>query len=317
MAIASTAIQHRLPSGWVIGFILLHALCSAPMWSITSAIVFARLEDAKKEFGPIRAMATLGWMAGCWTVSSLGADSSTWSGYSGAVTWLMVAAFTCFLPALETPKSVENLTWHERLGLDALALLRHRDHRVVFITVALFAIPLAGFYPYAPAHLRDLGFQHTTAWMSLAQVTEVIAMLFLGRVLLRWRLKWVFACGLSFGVLRFALSAWDRSTWLVAGVMLHGVSYTLVYITAQIYLDQRVEHAWRTRAQALMALMSNGVGNLLGFLGAGAWFAACSSTGVHQWPKFWLGLTGAVAAVLGFFLVAYQGRSTGLLRKEP
>ena len=55
-------------------------------------------------------------------------------------------------------------------------LLKNPDHRVVFITVALFAIPLAGFYPYAPPHLRELGLQHTSAWMSLGQVTEIIAM---------------------------------------------------------------------------------------------------------------------------------------------
>jgi len=316
MAVASTAIKLETSRWLVLGLIQLHALCSAPIWSISSAIVFARLADAKKEFGPIRAMATLGWMAGCWTVSALGADSSSVAGYTGAVTWLLVAGFTYFLPALETPKSVENLTWHERLGLDALTLLRHRDHRVVFITVALFAIPLAGFYPYAPAHLRDLGFQHTTAWMSLAQITEIICMLALGALLTRWRLKWIFVCGLSFGVLRFALSAWDSRAWLMTGVILHGVSFTLVYITAQIYLDQRVEAAWRTRAQALMALMNSGVGNLIGYLGSGAWFAACTMDAHHQWPKFWFGLSGAVAVVLGFFLLAYRGRSAGLLRKD-
>ena len=38
-------------------------------------IEFARLADAQKEFGPIRAMATLGWMSGCWLVSALGADA--------------------------------------------------------------------------------------------------------------------------------------------------------------------------------------------------------------------------------------------------
>jgi MFS family permease len=231
--------------------------------------------------------------------------------------WLVVAGFTYLLPALETPKSVENLSWHERLGLDALTLLRHRDHRVVFITVALFAIPLAGFYPYAPAHLRDLGFQHTSAWMSLGQVTEILCMLALGALLTRWRLKWIFVCGLSFGVVRFLFSAWDSKAWLLAGIVLHGASFTLVNITAQIYLDQRVEAAWRTRAQALMALMSGGVGNLIGYLGSGAWFAACTETGHQLWPKFWLGTSAAVAVVLGFFLLAYQGKAAGLLRKEP
>ena len=78
------------------------------------------------------------------------------------------------------PRSAEHLTWHERLGLDALTLLKNPDHRVVYLTSALFSIPLAGFYPWAPPHLRALGLLHTSAWMSLGQVTEVIAMFSLG-----------------------------------------------------------------------------------------------------------------------------------------
>lgn len=315
MALASGAIHLGLNRWLILGLIQLHALCSTPTWSISSAIVFARLEDAKKEFGPIRAMATLGWMAGCWIVSAVGADTSPVSGFCGAVMWLAVAAFTWFLPALETPKAVENLTWHERLGLDALRLLRLRDHRVVFLTVALFAIPLAGFYPYTPAHLRELGFQHTSAWMSLGQITEIIFMFSLGAVLTRWRLKWVILAGLCFGVVRFLLSAWDGKASLLAGILLHGASFTLVYITAQIYLDQRIETAWRARAQALMSLVNGGVGNLIGYLGVGAWFQFCMDHDGHHWTRFWLGLAGAVATVLVLFLITYQGRSAGWSRK--
>ncbi len=308
MALATTAIRFRLQPWLVLALIQLHALCSSPTWSISSTIVFARLEDAKKEFGPIRAMATLGWMAGCWLVSWINADASALAGYSGAVTWVGVAAFTFLLPELETPKSATHLTLHQRLGLDALTLLKNHDHRVVFITVALFAIPLCGFYPFTPPHLRELGLQRTSAWMTLGQVTEIIAMFMLGGLLLKWRLKWIFACGLGFGVLRFAFSAIDGKAWLLTGVMLHGCSFTLVFITAQIYLDQRVEAAWRARAQALMALMNGGVGNLVGYLGTGWWFAACTRPNGTQWSIFWGGLAVTVAAVLVYFLSAYHGR---------
>ena len=308
MALASTAI--RLGAGpWVVlGLILLHAFCSSPTWSIASTIVFARLADAKKEFGPIRAMATLGWMGGCLWVSALGADQSTLAGYGGAVAWLAVSLFTFWLPALETPKAVEGLTWTQRLGYDALTLLRNRDHRVVFLTTAFFTIPLAAFYPYTPPNLKELGLVHTTAWMSLGQVTEVIAMLALGTLLLRWRLKWILACGLALGVARYACAAMGTQGGVVAGVVLHGASFTLVIITAQIYLDQRVDPAWRARGQALMALMNSGVGSVIGYLGTGAWFAACTPGGHTRWTLFWGGLSAASAVVLVFFLAMYQGR---------
>ena len=312
MAIVSTAIRCHGQPWLVLALIQLFYLSYAPMFSISSALILARLADARKEFGPVRALATLGWMAGSCLVSLLNADTSSLAGYSGAVVWLAVGLFTFFLPALAVPPSAENLTWHERLGLDALALLKNPDHRVVFVTAALFNIPLAAFYPYAPAHLRDLGLLHTSAWMSLAQISELIAIFSLGWLLAHWRLKWIFAAGLGFGVARFALSAGNGRGWLLAGVMLHGASFALVFITAQIYLEQRVDAAWRARAQALLSLMGNGLGCLIGYLGSGWWFAACTRATGTSWPWFWSGLATAVAAVLAYFLAAYRGRRRGV-----
>jgi MFS family permease len=137
--------------------------------------------------------------------------------------------------------------------------------------------------------------------MSTAQISEVIAIISMGWLLFHWRLKWIFACGLGFGVLRFVLSAVNGKTWLVAGVALHGASFALVFITAQIYLDQRVDAAWRARAQALLTLMNGGVGNLVGYLGTGWWFAACARPTGTRWPLFWAGLAAAAAMVLVYF----------------
>jgi len=313
MALATTSIQGRWNPWIVLGLIQLHALCSSPAFSIASTIVFARLADAKMEFGPIRAMATLGWMAGCWLVSALNADQSALAGYSGAVTWLVVCAFTFFLVVLPTPKSNKRLAWHERLGLDALTLLKNPDHRVVFLTSALFTIPLTAFYPYTPVHLRELGLAHTSAWMSLGQITEIVAMFGLGALLVKWRLKWIFAFGVGLGVLRFALSALNGKAWLLAGVVLHGCSYTCVFITAPIYLHQLVAAAWRARGQALLSLMTSGLGNLIGYLGTGAWFATCARPLGTHWPLFWSGLAAAVAVVLVYFLIAYHGRGKRFL----
>ncbi|MCX6954121.1 MAG: MFS transporter [Verrucomicrobia bacterium] len=308
MALASTAIRFGWGPWAALGLIQLYAFCSSPMWSIASTIVFARLADAKKEFGPIRAMGTVGWMIGCVLVSVFGADRSTWAAYGGAAVWLTVAVFTFWLPAMEVPKAVTGLTLSQRFGYDALALLKNRDHRVVFLTTALFTIPLAAFYPYTPPNLREIGLDQTTAWMSAGQITEVLAMLALGTLLLRWRLKWIVVCGLGFGVLRYALCAIGTPWGLIAGVVLHGASFTLVTITAQIYVDQRVDPAWRARGQALMSVMNSGVGSMIGYLGTGSWFAACTTDGHTRWTLFWSVLSAAMGAVLVFFLAMYRGR---------
>jgi MFS family permease len=327
MALATWSIGQRWPGALVLVLIQVYSICAAPANSLVSTIVFSRLRNSHREFGPIRAAATFGWMCGCWLVSALNADASPLAGYSGGAIWLAVAAFTFLLPSVPPPPSVRQsgghsalgqgrVSFRERMGWDALALLKNPDHRVVFITMALYAIPLAAFYPFTPPHLQELGFQRTSAWMSLGQITEIIAMLALATLFSQWRLKWIFSAGLAFGIIRFLLCAANGPAWLLAGVTLHGVSYTFFFITAQIYLNERVEAAWRARAQALMWLMSSGVGNLFGYLGTGFWFGVCSQPHGTRWPLFWNGLAGAVACVTIYFLTSYHGQGGGLKREE-
>ena len=317
MATASFAIHQGAPPGVVLGLVLVHALCSAPAWSLAATVVFGGLRDARRHFGPVRAVATLGWMAGCWLVSLIGADASTRAGYAGAVGWLGVAALSLLLPTATAPRLAGTVSWRQRFGLDALTLLKNRDHRVVFIAAALFNIPLVGFYPYTPVHLRELGIDHTTSWMSLGQVTEIFAMLALARLLLRWRLKWIFSIGLFLGVVRFTLCALDSRAGLLLGISLHGVSYTFVLITAQIYLEERIDPAWRARAQALLALMIGGAGSLTGYLSSGWWFARSATEVGANWPLFWNGLALGAGAVFAYFLIAYHGRGTPPARTAP
>jgi hypothetical protein len=54
------------------------------------------------------------------------------------------------------------------------------------------------------------------------------------------------------------------------------------------------------------------VGNLIGYLGTGWWFAACTRPAGTQWPLFWGALAAVVAAVLVYFLAAYRGQKRGV-----
>ncbi|HUR46020.1 MAG TPA: MFS transporter [Candidatus Saccharimonadales bacterium] len=307
MALAATAIHLGLNRWAVLAVIQLHALCNAPTWGISSAIVLGRLRDSTRQFGPIRALGSLGWMAGCWLVSALHADTTALACFLGAGVWLCVAAFTYTLPAVAPLPSSGPLRIRDRLGLDALTLFKHRDHRVVFLTSALFSIPLAAFYPYTPTHLHDLGLERTSAWMSLGQVTEIIAMIGLAGVLGRWRFKWTLGIGIGFGLVRYGFCAMNSTPWVLAGVTLHGFAFALFFISTQIYLDQRIDPAWRSRAQSLYVVMTGGFGNLIGYLGTGWWFQAARRDGLEDWTLFWGVLSGLIALVLFWFLVAYRG----------
>ena len=80
MCVVATAIHHRLNQWLVLSLIQLLALCLSPTWGLTTSVVLGRFSDAQRQFGRVRALGTLGWMAGCWTVSLLRSDASSAAG---------------------------------------------------------------------------------------------------------------------------------------------------------------------------------------------------------------------------------------------
>jgi MFS family permease len=311
-ALCLTVAFYAIEKGWgawaVLASIQAQAICVAPSFGLATSIILASLGDARREFGPIRAVATLGWMVACTFVSfALRADTSTLTGFAAAGTWLLTAAFTFALP--ETPP-LESKEPRDLFGVAALSLLRHKDHRVVFFTAALYNAVMAAFYPFTPIHLSERGVAHPTAAMAFGQITELACMLAMARLLTQVRLKVLFLTGIAFAVLRYAFCALDTKAWLLAGVTLHGVAFTLYFITAQIYLEQRVDPRMRTRAQALLQVMIGGFGNLAGYLGTGWWRSSCLTDSATDWPRFWWGMSAATVVVFGWFAWSYRGKES-------
>jgi MFS family permease len=303
------AIESRVSSWSILLMIQVQALFCSPTSSLSGSIVFSQLVRSNRQFGSIRALGTIGWMVGCWTISILHLDSVTAAFYVSGALWALLALFTIRLPHAEVLiSSSPRLTLRERFGWDAVGLLRDHDHRVVFITAALVAVPFAAFYPFTPPHLLSLGLERVTAWTSLGQVTEVIALICMGSILRRWTFKTVVSVGIGFGVLRYLLYAMNSTTPVLMGLALHGVAFTFTFISTQIYLAERIESSWRTRAQALLSLMTGGLGNLAGYLGCGAWFAICKSGDTVKWSSFWGALCLLVTLVLVYFLTSYRGK---------
>jgi MFS family permease len=305
VGLAACAIKTGAPPWLVLLAIQVQTLFSSPTWGLTSSIVFSRLANSKTQFGPIRSLGSLGWMAGCWLVSALGADTSTQSWQLSIFLWGTVFALTFWMPKIAPPQDATPLSFAQRLGWDALSLLRNRGHRVIFLTTALLNIPLAAFYPYTPTHLRTLGLEHSAAWMTLAQTTEVAAMLFLAQLNNWLSLRWILAAGIAVSLVRFTFCAFNSTPWVLLGLTLHGLSFTLVFITAQIYLEQEIEPKWRVRAQSLMSFLMGGPANLIGYLATGAWFSFTTQNAstTTSWPLFWTGIAGTVALIFAGFLL--------------
>ena len=302
------AIGGHWGAPWVLGSMMAYALCAAPGFGLLTSIVLSRLTDARREFGPLRAMATWGWMAASFALGVLNFDFSPHSGHVAAGIFVVEALFCLSLRPTYPPESREPRRWRDFFGWEALRLLRHPDHRIIFLTSALFSAILSTYYRYSAAHLADLGNPVPSRTMAYAQFWEGLAMFGLGWLLTRFRLKWVLLAGLVAGSLRLGLMATDSHQWLAFSIAMHGPVFVLFYPTSQIYLEQRVDHRLRAQSQALLSLLNNGIGSLSGYLLIDLWHTACTTSQGVDWTRFWTPLSLGSAALSAFFLFAYRGQ---------
>jgi MFS family permease len=343
LCLLSLAIDSHQANWAVLALAQCHALFSVPSFGLATSLVISRLHEPKREFGPLRSFATVGWMVGG-VILSLGTLFQGWllragmlesgllvavsrwwkeavegqhfalmSGIAGALSWLAVITITWGIRPVPPLGELRHRTWRDILGLEAWSLLRHPDHRVVFVGAALFNVPLAAFYQETPLHLHDIGLTRleVPAAMSLGQVMEVVGLFSLAWLLARVRLKWLFLSGIAFGALRYGLFIFNTLPAICSGIFMHGLCFTLFFMSAQIYLEQRIAPAMRARAQALLSLMMSGIGNLFGYLLCGAWRTYCTQAETTDWPRYWLGLTLVIVAIMAWFAASYRGKYRG------
>jgi len=311
MWLAFYAVDVGWPPWVFIALLATSSLISAPMWSLMTTVCMANLSQPERQFPLVRVGGTVGWIAGGLLVSLvLAADASPVAGYTAVVIRLVGGVVCLMLPS--TPPQGRSRSWRTLLGFDALRLMRERDHCVFFLTSMLISVPMMAFYMYTPVHLSVLGDERPTGTMAIAQISEIAAMLVIGSIMVRARVKTVLALALGLTSLRFAICAVADVVggWpvLVAGLALHGVCYTFFFITAQIFLERRVEVVFRGQAQALLAFFTAGVGAVLGSLFVGLIHnLTVAREFANAWFWFWALLALLVGLITVFFLVYYRG----------
>ena len=309
LAIAFAALEAGWHPLWFIFLLGLSSLAGGPSWGLLATISLGGLPDGERRFPLVRVGGTIGWIAGGLVVSFLlAADASVRAGYAGAAVRLLAGLLAFGLP--HTPPLGGGLSWKSRLGLDAFGLLRQRDHLVFFVVTALFSIPLSAFYMYAPEFLRALGDPRPAGTMTIAQGLEIGGMMVVGTLMVRYRIKTLLLWAIGLSVVRYGMSAVagvnGAMAWHVAGIALHGVCYTFYFITAQVFLDRRVDPGMKGRAQGLLALVSGGAGPLLGTLLCG-WMRDSMVSEAGGWANFWGALAGMIAVCFAIFAWFYRG----------
>jgi len=312
LAAAFAVLDMGLHPAWFVALLGIYSLVSGPAWGVLATVSLTHLSHGERQFPLVRVGATIGWVAGGLATSFvLMADTSPVAGYAAAAMRLLLG-ITAFALPRTPPLGRADGSWKSRLGLGAFSLMKQRDQCVFFVVTGLFSIPLSALYMYGPEFLKVLGDKTPTGTMTIAQMLEIGGMLLLGPILARYRVKTVLSFALALSVLRFAMSAWAGVVmtigWHIAGIALHGLCYTLYFITAQVFLDRRVDPGMRGQAQGLLAMVSGGLGPLAGAMVCG-WLRHHFVTGDGAgWEWFWGILAAMIAVCLAVFLPLYRGQ---------
>ncbi len=292
-------------------FLGLKSLITAPAWPLLTTITLSSTDHPERDFGKIRVWGSLGWMVAGWLVSLLAMD------LSASVGWLSVgssilAAVCCLLLPHCPPKGGPPKNVLDVLGLRAFRLFKQRDTAMFFGTAFLFSIPLAAYFMHTPQQLRFLGCEQIAAVMTVGQLTEVAAMLMMAWFLRNWSIKAIFVLALGCGTLRYLLYAWGASDDFLAsvllGIALHGICWTYFFEAGKVFLAKRIEQAIRTQSQALLSLLTSGVGGLAGtaFVGWAHGYLVDETTGAGWSDYWWLLSTVCGFCVIGF-MIGYRG----------
>ncbi len=297
---------------WVL---LIYAMAYNPTLALVNTISFAQMEDTGKQFPAIRALGTIGWIAAGLLVGSLGIENTAIPLKIAAGASAALGLYSFFLPRTPPQSSGKKVTVREVLNLDALSMLKDRSFAVFVIGSLLICIPLAFYYNFTNLFLNESGMENAAGKMTLGQMSELGFMLLMPFFLARLGVKKMLLFGMLAWLVRYILFAMGNSESLVfmfyLGILLHGICYDFFFVPGHIHVDSVAPRHLRASAQGFIALITYGLGLLIGTKISGYVVKAYETelaTGafVHDWRTIWLIPAGMAAVVIVLFALFFK-----------
>lgn len=305
---------------WVL---LAYAICYMPTLALVNAISFDQMTNPETQFPTIRVLGTIGWI-----VAGLVIGGLTWTlGHNvettalplklAAVSSLVLGVYSLTLPNSPPKSKGQTVSFAKLFGLDAISLMKERSFLVFVLGSLLVCIPLAFYYSFANGFLNELEMEQAASKQSLGQFSELAFMLVMPFFFRRLGVKKMLLIGMLAWVARYVLFAFGDTGYpleamLIGGILLHGICYDFFFVTGQIYVDNEAPREIRASAQGFIALITYGVGMVIGNFVAGRLVSAYTTmtvvdgkeVAVHDWQTIWLYPAGmALLVAIGFFLL--------------
>lgn len=286
----------------MLGYSMLYA-ATIPL---VNSLMFSHLTDAGAQSPKIFIWAPVAWalvgyvLTGWRNLRKTEGDGSDCLKFAALLSVLM--AVVCILQPATPPKGGEGVPMFK-----ALSMLSNPPF-AVFIVVSLVVAGMMQFYFLGTGQfLQDRGIsgKNVPGIMGIAQAAQALATLFLlGLFFSKLGSKWTLTLGAASWMLLYAIYTFQAPRPLVVGgQVFHGLAYVFFMIAGQVYVNTVAAPDIVGSAQALIILVTTGIGLFLGTQVAGIVMDKSSVAGKFNWSKvFMVPMLATLAGVLALLL---------------
>ncbi len=305
---------------------LCYSLAFSPILGLANVVCFRHLKDPYNQFPRIRAVATFSWVLGGWAVGyaakqliGQSIEPTRMPMQMGAVLHIALAGVCFVLPHTPPMDKGPRRSLLTALWGDGGRVLLDRRLFLPLASITLLSVASRFYDNFANVFLNDRGIANAAGHQAWGQVSELVMLLLIPLSLRRLGVKWTVTCGIAAWALRYSLLAIVASgvaQWLFwPAILLHGMAYSFTFLVLHMLADQVAPAASRSAAQGLIAVLTNGIGALVGAFVTSSvqthWLRPnYSATLSGDWQTVWL-IAAIIAAIpMLLMCVAYRKEAT-------
>jgi len=289
---------------------LLYSMCYAATIPLVNSLMFSHLTDAGKQspgifiWAPV-AWALVGYFLTGWRSVRKGENDGSDCLLLAAVLSVGMAA-VCLIQPATPPKGAGGVPM-----LEALSMLKDVNFSI-FIAVSLVVAGMMQFYFLGTAQfMQDMGVSSKAvpASMAIAQAAQALAtFLALGLLWEKLGPKWTLTLGASSWLLLYVIYTLKSPRGLIiVSQVFHGLAYVFFIIAGQMFVNLVAPKAIVGSAQALIILVTTGIGLFLGTQLAGVVMDRNSEKGQFNWSRiFFVPMLCTLAGVLALALAFHD-----------
>jgi nucleoside transporter len=297
---------------------LVHFLFYASTIPLATAIAFNSMDDIGKQFPGVRVWGTIGWIVGGLLVGVIsGAAVTSLPMRMAATVYLLLGAYAFTLPNTPPRGGKEPISIAALFGLDVILPYRNKAFWIFILCTLALMVPKSFYDTYANAFFVEKNLRldlfgatlEATGIQTAGQIFETFFLVSLPFLLTRLGIKWVLVIGMAAWGVRFLLfgfgyvGAQAVVPMVLLGIIIHGICYDFLIVSGQIYVDRKFDVAARSRAQAFLTLITQGIGIVVGSNIAGVVYGMHTAGDVHDWRAIWM--VPAVVAIVSAVLFAF------------